>query len=64
MKQNYPIAATIIETRDISRQRTVAAAIFAIMLGVFMIYGAGLAQPNLLHNAAHDTRHTLAFPCH
>jgi cobalt transporter subunit CbtB len=29
-----------------------------------MIVGVGLAQPDMLHNAAHDSRHTLAFPCH
>jgi cobalt transporter subunit CbtB len=36
----------------------------AILLGAFLIIGAGLAHPNALHNAAHDSRHSLAFPCH
>ncbi len=36
----------------------------AILLGAFLIIGTGFAQPNLLHNAAHDARHSLAFPCH
>ncbi|MCZ6885576.1 MAG: CbtB-domain containing protein [Alphaproteobacteria bacterium] len=26
--------------------------------------GTGFAQSNLLHDAAHDTRHGFSFPCH
>ncbi len=40
------------------------AAVLAAMLGAFLILGVGFAQPGALHNAAHDTRHALAFPCH
>ncbi len=36
----------------------------AILLGVFFIIGVGFAQPSVLHNAAHDSRHSAAFPCH
>lgn len=36
----------------------------AVLLGVFLLYGVALAQPMALHNAAHDTRHSMAFPCH
>ena len=39
-------------------------AVAAILFGAFMIYGAGFAQPQLLHNVAHDSRHSMAFPCH
>ena len=38
--------------------------VFAVLLGTFLLIGAGLAQPSLLHNGAHDTRHAFAFPCH
>lgn len=34
------------------------------LLGLFILWGTGFAQPNALHNAAHDTRHAFAFPCH
>jgi len=37
---------------------------FAALLGVSLIYGVGLASPSALHNAAHDSRHSLSFPCH
>lgn len=36
----------------------------AILLGAFIIYGVGFASPATLHNAAHDSRHSFAFPCH
>ncbi len=37
---------------------------FAALLGISLIYGVGLASPSALHNAAHDSRHSLSFPCH
>lgn len=39
-------------------------AVLAAALGLFLLYGAGLAQSDVLHNAAHDARHAFAFPCH
>lgn len=39
-------------------------AAFALLLGLFILYGTGFAQPETLHNAAHDSRHSFAFPCH
>lgn len=47
-----------------SRPSARAAAAIAAVLGLFLIYGVGLAQPAALHNAAHDARHAFAFPCH
>jgi cobalt transporter subunit CbtB len=39
-------------------------AVVAIMLGVFVLFGVGFAGPSVIHNAAHDSRHSFAFPCH
>lgn len=41
-----------------------APALAAGLLGIILLYGAGFAQPKLLHDAAHDSRHSMAFPCH
>ncbi len=41
-----------------------APTLLAISLGVFLVYGAGFAGATVLHNAAHDARHSFAFPCH
>jgi len=39
-------------------------AILALMFGVFLVYGAAFAQSSTIHNAAHDSRHAIAVPCH
>jgi cobalt transporter subunit CbtB len=44
--------------------RTLVPAVLAMLLGVFMIAAVGFAGPEVLHNAAHDSRHAFAFPCH
>jgi cobalt transporter subunit CbtB len=36
----------------------------AALLGFFIILGVGFAPMAAVHNAAHDTRHSFAFPCH
>lgn len=42
----------------------VGPAALVLLLGVFFLYGAGFAGPQTIHNAAHDSRHALIFPCH
>ena len=37
---------------------------FAGLLGVFIVGFAGFAQMDVVHNAGHDYRHSMAFPCH
>ncbi len=39
-------------------------ALGSCLLGAALIFLAGFAPVNALHNAAHDTRHSAAFPCH
>jgi cobalt transporter subunit CbtB len=34
------------------------------LLGLFMVGFVGFSHLDVVHNAAHDTRHSLAFPCH
>ncbi len=38
----------------------------AVVLGLTIVLGLGFLQDanNYLHNAAHDGRHSAAFPCH
>jgi len=38
--------------------------IFASIIGLLIITAVGFAGSDILHNAAHDIRHGLAFPCH
>jgi cobalt transporter subunit CbtB len=40
------------------------AGLAAALLGTFMLIGVGFAQSQMIHDAAHDTRHAFTFPCH
>ncbi len=39
-------------------------ALSAMLLGFMLVLLVGFAPIPEVHNAAHDTRHTSAFPCH
>ena len=41
-----------------------AGIVSAALLGAVLIFFAGLAQSDALHDAAHDVRHATGFPCH
>lgn len=45
-------------------RRSIAAGAAALVFGVVLVAGAGFAGPEALHNAAHDARHAMGFPCH
>lgn len=36
----------------------------AVLLGTFIVFAVGFAGSEIIHNAAHDVRHGLTFPCH
>ena len=52
-----------IQTGAVPRATVLAVAMTAF-IGAIIIVGVGFAGPEVLHNAAHDLRHGLAFPCH
>ncbi len=47
-----------------SRTREIRAALAAGLLGASLIFVAGFASIPAIHDAAHDGRHSLTFPCH
>jgi cobalt transporter subunit CbtB len=47
-----------------SRSTTLVGALMSAFLGLVIIWGVGFSHIDVLHNAAHDTRHSNAFPCH
>jgi cobalt transporter subunit CbtB len=36
----------------------------AALLGAFLVGGVGFSHIMAVHNAAHDYRHSMGFPCH
>lgn len=36
----------------------------ALIFGAIILFAVGFVPMAAAHDAAHDTRHTLAFPCH
>ncbi len=63
MYRTLPTVA-LAPTRPRAALARLPAAAVAALLGLVLLYGVGLAQPLVLHNATHDSRHALGFPCH
>ncbi len=55
---------TVPASLSITIPQRLAIGLTSLMFGAFMLYGVGLAQDSRMHNAAHDTRHAIGFPCH
>jgi cobalt transporter subunit CbtB len=53
-----------VSTSRLSISERVKAVAAALVVGIALIYTTGFAASTNVHNAAHDTRHGLAFPCH
>lgn len=49
---------------SLARRDAMVAAFLALFLGGVLTFGVGLAGADELHNAAHDWRHSMGFPCH
>lgn len=47
-----------------TRSESLKAAALALVLGAGLIFTAGFSHSSTIHNAGHDTRHALSFPCH
>jgi len=60
-------------TLQVSSQKTMrvnastsvcAQSLAALVFGVIILFVVGFAPIGVAHNAAHDVRHSVAFPCH
>jgi cobalt transporter subunit CbtB len=50
-----------LETQQINKKSQLLA---AVLLGIVTLSVVGFAPLEVIHNAAHDTRHSSGFPCH
>ena len=56
--QTAPASASTVDSN------TIAQAVLAMALGLFIVGVVGFSHISAVHNAAHDVRHANAFPCH
>ncbi len=64
LSENQTKAAILPATLPLADSNRLMAVVLASLMGVALLYGAGFAQSEMLHNAAHDSRHASGFPCH
>jgi len=56
---------TVLEQENIKiKISKIRIAIYTVSMGFVFVFLVGLSSPMTLHNAAHDVRHSAAFPCH
>lgn len=58
------LANQTVTTAGLSVSQRVTTAVFAAAFGAFLVYSTGFSHSEVLHNAAHDTRHAITAPCH
>jgi len=58
--------SSLIKSIDISdaRRDAIRYGVAAILLGFVFIGVTGFAPIDAIHDAAHNTRHAISFPCH
>lgn len=57
-------ARTVSASSSVSVSKRVAAGLALLFIGATLVFTVGLSHMSLAHNAAHDTRHAIGFPCH
>ena len=48
----------------LSISQRIAAGLALVFVGATLFFAVGLSDIAVAHNAAHDTRHAIGFPCH
>lgn len=62
--QNATSGQASFETASIQSNAATSSIALAFVLGLVMVFITGFSHMEIVHNAGHDTRHSLAFPCH
>ena len=58
---NTQVSSQVSVSTSVSKRSQIFA---AAILGLTIVFAVGLLPMDAVHNAAHDTRHSAAFPCH
>ncbi|CAN7694680.1 CbtB-domain containing protein [Phyllobacterium sp. LjRoot231] len=57
-------SASIVTIASDAKTGRLLQAAMAVCFGLFIVGFVGFSHIEVVHNAAHDTRHANAFPCH
>lgn len=58
------MSAKVQQIALVAPPQRLAAVLVAATLGLGLLFVSGFAPAAMLHNAAHDWRHSQNFPCH
>jgi cobalt transporter subunit CbtB len=53
-----------VSTQTLSVSQRMTAGAICLFLGASLVFLVGMSHISAAHNAAHDTRHSIGFPCH
>lgn len=53
-----------VNTANVTISQRLIAGVLTLFIGLVLVGGVGFASDMAVHNGAHDTRHSLGFPCH
>lgn len=62
--QPAPVVAPVLPATPASRSVARATALCAGLAGLGLLWAVGFSEREVLHDLAHDTRHSAVFPCH
>ena len=51
-------------TQSLGVSQRITAGAVCLFVGASLVFLVGLSHISAAHNAAHDTRHAIGFPCH
>lgn len=51
-------------TQSLSVSQRVTAGAVCLIVGASLVFLVSMSHISAAHNAAHDTRHSIGFPCH
>ena len=55
---------TTLSTQSLSVSQRITAGAVCLLVGASLVFLVGMSHISAAHNAAHDTRHSIGFPCH
>jgi len=64
LSDRIEMSASVASGNDGSRLGWLWRPLLAASFGIALLAGVGFAPAAVIHNAAHDGRHVLNFPCH